>query len=118
MSSIKCGNIVEGQVTGITKYGIFVSLEDNYVGMIHISEVCNGFVEDLKKMYAIGDILKVKVLDIDDNKMQVKLSIKKILNKGKMNNSRLVEKGKGFTPLSENMSIWINDKMEEIKEKM
>ena len=39
MSEIKINNIVEGQITGITKYGIFVSLEDNYTGMVHISEV-------------------------------------------------------------------------------
>ena len=36
MSNIKVGKIVEGQITGVTKYGAFVSLEDNYVGMIHI----------------------------------------------------------------------------------
>ena len=36
MSNIKIGDIVEGQITGVTKYGIFVSLEDNYVGMVHI----------------------------------------------------------------------------------
>ena len=47
MSSIKVGSIVEGQITGVTRYGVFVSLEDNYTGMVHISEVSNKFVSDL-----------------------------------------------------------------------
>ena len=62
MSYIKVGDILEGQITGVTKYGIFVSLEDNYVGLIHISEVSNKFVKDLEQKFKIGDLVKVKVL--------------------------------------------------------
>ena len=80
MSNIKVGKIVEGQITGVTKYGVFVSLEDNYVGMIHISEVSNKYIEDLNTLFKIGDLIKVKVLSIDEDKLQVKLSIKKIGN--------------------------------------
>ena len=80
MSYIKVGDILEGQITGVTKYGIFVSLEDNYVGLIHISEVSNKFVKDLEQKFKIGDLVKVKVLSIDVDKLQVKLSIKKIKN--------------------------------------
>ena len=65
MSNIKVGKIVEGQITGVTKYGAFVSLEDNYVGMIHISEVSNKYIEDLNTIFKIGDLIKVKVLSID-----------------------------------------------------
>ena len=83
MSNIKVGKIVEGQITGVTKYGVFVSLEDNYVGMIHISEVSNKYIEDLNTLFKIGDLIKVKVLSIDEDKLQVKLSIKKIGNKNK-----------------------------------
>ena len=83
MSNIKVGKIVEGQITGVTKYGVFVSLEDNYVGMIHISEVSNKYIEDLNTIFKIGDLIKVKVLSIDENKLQVKLSIKKIGNKNR-----------------------------------
>ena len=83
MSNIKVGKIVEGQITGVTKYGVFVSLEDNYVGMIHISEVSNKYIEDLNTLFKIGDLIKVKVLSIDEDKLQVKLSIKKIGNKNR-----------------------------------
>lgn len=115
MSNIKIGKIVEGQITGVTKYGVFVSLEDNYTGMIHISEVSNKYIEDLNDIFKIGDLIRVKVLSIDEDKLQVKLSIKKI---GKqIKRKGIEEKGKGFEPLKQNLSEWIEEKMEEIEKK-
>ena len=115
MSNIKVGKIVEGQITGVTKYGAFVSLEDNYVGMIHISEVSNKYIEDLNTIFKIGDLIKVKVLSIDENKLQVKLSIKKIDNKNRRKG--IEEKGIGFTPLKEKINEWIEEKMLEYEKK-
>jgi general stress protein 13 len=114
MSNIKKGDIVKGQVTGITKYGVFVSLEDDYTGLVHISEVSNKFVNDLKEMFQIGDIIKVKVLEIDESKSHVNLSIKKIDFKVKKDNSKLEESGQGFDLLKENLEKWMNSKMSEI----
>lgn len=115
MSNIKVGKVVEGQITGVTKYGVFVSLEDNYTGMIHISEVSNKYIEDLNKIFKIGDLLNVKVLSIDENKLQVKLSIKKIGKSAKRRG--IEEKGTGFEPLKQNLGIWIEKKMKEIEKK-
>ena len=115
MSNIKIGDIVEGQITGVTKYGIFVSLEDNYVGMVHISEVSTKFVSNLEQKYNVGDLVKVKVLSIDEDKLQVKLSIKKIGNKNRRKG--IEEKGIGFTPLKEKMNEWIEEKMLEYEKK-
>ncbi len=115
MSNIKVGKIVEGQITGVTKYGVFVSLEGNYVGMIHISEVSNKYIEDLNTLFKIGDLIKVKVLSIDEDKLQVKLSIKKNGNKNKRKG--IEEKGIGFTPLKEKMNEWIEEKMLEYEKK-
>lgn len=115
MSNIKVGRIVEGQITGVTKYGVFVSLEDNYVGMIHISEVSNKFIEDLNNLFKIGDLIKVKVLSIDEDKLQVKLSIKKIGKQSKRKG--IEEKGIGFEPLKEKMNEWIEEKLAEIEKK-
>lgn len=115
MSNIKVGDIVEGQITGITKYGVFVSLEDNYVGMVHISEVSNKFVNDLNDKFSIGNIVKVKVLSIDENKLQVKLSIKKVGNTKKR--KTIVETGTGFGMLKDHLSVWVDEKMEELIKK-
>ena len=87
MENVKVNNIIEGQVMGVTKYGIFVSLCDNYTGMIHISEVSNKFVSNLEEKFKIGDVIKVKVLSINEDKLQVRLSLKRISRMNKMNKS-------------------------------
>ncbi len=110
MSNLKKGDIIEGQITGITKYGIFVSLEDNYTGLIHISEVSNKYINDLNELFKIGNIIKVKVLDIDYDKLQVKLSIKKLLPLGDKRKMCIIESKNGFGSLEEKIPLWINDK--------
>ncbi len=114
MDSIKVGKIVEGQITGITKYGVFVSLEDNYVGMVHISEVSNKFVSDLNDNFKIGDIVRVKVLSIDEDKLQVKLSIKKVGSTTKKR-KKIEESGSGFEVLKDKLPIWVDEKMKELE---
>lgn len=113
MSNIKKGDIVEAEITGITKYGIFVKLEDNYTGLIHISEISNGFVNDINEVYSIGNIIRVKVLDIDEDKLQVKLSIKRVRAVYKKRSKGIQEKGEGFIPLKNKLNEWINDKIDK-----
>ena len=114
MENIKVNNIIEGQVMGVTKYGIFVSLCDNYTGMIHISEVSNKFVSNLEEKFKIGDVIKVKVLSINEDKLQVRLSLKRISRMNKMNKS-IKEKSNGFQPLSQKMPEWINKKIKDLE---
>ena len=113
MSNIKKGDIVEAEITGITKYGIFVKLEDNYTGLIHISEISNGFVNDINEVYSIGNIIRVKVLDIDEDKLQVKLSIKRVRAVYKKRRKGIQEKGEGFLPLKNKLNEWISDKIDK-----
>jgi len=117
MSNIKVGDIVKGQITGITVYGVFVSLMDDYTGMVHISEVSNKFIRDLNSKFKIGDIINVKVMEIDEDKSQVKLSIKQIDYNVEPTLSKIPENGEGFKPLEENLPIWTKEKMEELVEK-
>ena len=56
MSKYEVGNIVTGNVTGIEKYGIFVSLDEYYSGLIHISEISDNFVRDINKFVNIGEV--------------------------------------------------------------
>ena len=56
------GQVLEGTVTGITKFGAFVSLEGGRSGLVHISEVANTFVNDVHDHVQIGQKVKVKVL--------------------------------------------------------
>ena len=70
------GAIVEGKVTGITKFsGAFVALPENKSGMVHISEVASSFVNDIKDFLQEGQQVKVKIINIDQQG-RINLSIK------------------------------------------
>ena len=117
MSKFKKDEIVEGCVTGIEKYGIFVTLDEYYSGLIHISEISDGFVSNINNYFNIGDTIYVKVLDVDDETCHVKLSIKDINYKNYNHNKKVKESKNGVKPLVEMLPIWIEEKMEEIKNK-
>lgn len=70
------GAILEGKVTGITKFGAFVSLPGNKTGMVHISEVAHAYVSDINEHLTVGQEVKVKVIAIDPAG-KINLSIKK-----------------------------------------
>ena len=73
---LEVGSVVEGRVTGITKFGAFVTLEDGKSGLVHISEVANTFVNDVNDFVKEGQTVKVRVIGIGDNG-RINLSIKK-----------------------------------------
>ena len=75
--AIEVGGVVEGTVTGITKFGAFVDLGDHKVGLVHISEVADVYVNDVKDFLNEGQKVKVKVLTIDENG-KIGLSIKRL----------------------------------------
>lgn len=70
----KVGDVLPGEVTGAVDFGIFVKIEEGLEGLVHISELDWGLVEDPKNMYKIGDKVDVKVIEVKDGK--VSLSIK------------------------------------------
>jgi S1 RNA binding domain protein len=75
---LQVGEIVDGKITDIMDYGVFVKLEDGKSGLVHISEVSRDYVEDIRKAVKVGDEVKVKILSIDE-KGKIALSIKKAL---------------------------------------
>lgn len=60
------GEILEGKITGITKFGAFVSLPDGNSGLVHISEIANSFVNDVHDHVSEGQTVKVKVIGINE----------------------------------------------------
>lgn len=114
MSVFKVGDIVKGEVTGVTKYGVFVNLDYDYSGLVHISEVSDKYIKDLKERFMIGDLIRAKVLEVDESKNHLKLSIKEINCKVETDDTVIEESGLGFDLLEENMPKWIEEKMKEI----
>jgi small subunit ribosomal protein S1 len=68
------GDVLDGVVTGAVDFGVFVKVEEGLEGLVHISELDWGLVEDPRKLYAVGDEVKVKVIEVKDGK--ISLSIK------------------------------------------
>lgn len=73
--AFKIGMILDGKIDGITKYGAFVKLSDKKNGLIHISTLSNGYVTDVKKFLKLGQLVKVKILNINEkNQIELKLA--------------------------------------------
>ena len=75
---LEVGAILDGKVTGITKFGAFVALPGGKSGLVHISEVAYSYVSDVNEFLTVGQDVKVKVIGIDDNN-RINLSIKQTL---------------------------------------
>ena len=73
------GSVLEGKVTGITKFGAFVALPEGKSGLVHISEIAYSYVNDVKDHLKEGQQVKVKVIGIDENG-RINLSIKKAMD--------------------------------------
>ncbi len=118
MKKFKIGEEVTCSVTGIEKYGIFVSLDDYYSGLIHISEISSNFVRNINDYVKIGETIKAKVIDEDELEHHVKLSIKNLddYRITRKNNNKIKETKNGFKTLSEKLDYWINQKKQELIE--
>lgn len=72
---LEIGSILEGKVRSIMNYGAFISLPEGKSGLVHISEVANTYVSDIHEHLNIGQSVRVKVLSVDEGK--INLSIKR-----------------------------------------
>ena len=117
MAQYKVGKIVKGNITGIENYGIFVSLDNFYSGLIHISEISNGFVRDPNDFGKVGETIFVKIIDVDEATNHLKLSIKDIKYKveNSSKKSKIKETGTGFLCLKRNLNSWIEKKLTEMR---
>ena len=84
--SIEVGMVLEGKVSGITKFGAFVDLPESKTGMVHISEVAPTFVNEINDFVKIGQTVNVKVLSVENGK--ISLSIKQALPKEQQHQQR------------------------------
>jgi uncharacterized protein len=75
---LKEGMILEGVITNVTHFGAFVDIGVHQDGLIHISQLANSFVKDPNEVVAVGDIVKVKVLEVDTARKRIALSRKAV----------------------------------------
>lgn len=112
MSTFKVGEVVSGKIAGIQSYGAFVALDNSTQGLVHISEITHGFVKDIHDFLEVGQEVKVKILDIDEEKNKISLSIRATeeapkeqpAEKKSVSSS---ENDEGFNTLRDKLEEWI-----------
>lgn len=111
MIKYKKGNIVKGTVTAIVGYGIFVSVDESFSGLIHISEISPFYIKDIYEYVNVGEEVYVEILDIDYSKKRLNLSIKNINYKIR-NRKKIIETPRGFCTLAYKLPYWIVEGLE------
>lgn len=112
MQKFNVGDIIIGRVSGVANFGIFVSVDEVISGLIHISEMSDGFVKDVSKFVSVGDYILVKVIDIKEEKLM--LSIKDINYKTKkscieLSEPKLYVNPDEFKILQSSLKEWLDE---------
>lgn len=112
MSTFKVGEVVSGKIAGIQSYGAFVALDNSTQGLVHISEITHGFVKDIHDFLEVGQEVKVKILDIDEEKNKISLSIRATEDAPKEQSTKKKsvsssENDEGFNTLRDKLEEWI-----------
>lgn len=119
----KIGMEVDGTVTGVQPYGAFVSLDGEQQGLVHISEVKHGFIKNIGEVLAVGDKVKVKIIDIDEYSKKISLSMR-ALDKESTGpifkyKKYFTDRNKkiGFKTLEDVLPGWIEENLEQLEER-
>ena len=78
MKDLKPGMELTGTVRNVIDFGVFVDIGVHQDGLVHISQVCNKFIKHPSEAVAVGDVVKVVVLDVDEKKHRISLSMKQV----------------------------------------
>lgn len=111
---IKKGEIVYGKITNILGYGAFVSVGE-YDGLVHISEFSDNYVRNIYDYVKVGEKVKLKVLDVDEENKKLKLSYK-FINKTRGVKGEVPKYKIGFKTLKENINVFIEKQLKEHKD--
>lgn len=118
----KIGKVYTGKVTGIQTYGAFISLDHQTQGLVHISEIINGYVRDIRDYISVGQTVNVRVLSIDEMTGKISLSLKGAsLDQGINGEENLKHaarllrelKPDGFSTLHKKLNEWIHVEMKK-----
>lgn len=78
-ANYKVGDVVKATIVSITKFGAFAQIIDGVDGLIHISQIADRKVEDVKDVLSVGDVVDVKIIDIDTESKRISISIRALL---------------------------------------
>ncbi|MCR5422605.1 MAG: S1 RNA-binding domain-containing protein [Bacilli bacterium] len=111
------GDLVYGTITNILGYGAFVEIDKNYTGLVHISEFSDGYVRNIRDFVQIGEKVKLRVIEVDEENKRLKLSYKTI-NKVRGVKGEIPKFSIGFKSLRDRMPQFIKEQMDMEKEEL
>ena len=118
---MKIGDKITGTITGIKPYGAFVALENVTTGLIHISEIKTGYIDNIYNVLTIGQEVLVQVVDLDEFTQKASLSLRTLEEENhhfphrhRFSNSRYKI---GFKPLANNLPKWTKESLEYLKDR-
>lgn len=112
------GEIIEGEVTGIQPYGVFVAIDGDEQGLIHVSEIQNGYTKNIHEVLKAGEKVRVQIVDIDEYSHKISLSLRTLEEKFQPHvykRKRYFTNRKkkiGFSSIEKKMPKWIDESME------
>ncbi|MDU7075123.1 MULTISPECIES: S1 RNA-binding domain-containing protein [Streptococcus] len=119
-TKMKIGDKLNGRITGIQPYGAFVELETGVTGLIHISEIRTGFIENIHDVLKVGEEVQVQVVDFDEFTGKASLSIRTLEEeKHQLPRRRRFSSDRykyGFAPLGQMMPIWTKEALSNLNE--
>ena len=119
--NFKVGDILIGKVNQIRPYALFLSFEGGVNGLLHISELSDGYIRDIEKFGSIGDEIKVKVLSIDSSNGFLRVSYKAIPEEERYSTHNSSARStpqydeEEIKKLEEKLPEWINATLEKAK---
>jgi uncharacterized protein len=102
LKDLKEGMVLEGTVSNVAQFGAFVDLGVHQDGLVHVSQLANKFVSDAREVVKTGDIVKVKVLEVDLARQRISLTMKLDASTGKTAGA---ERGNNFRPAGRNERV-------------
>ncbi|AND79809.1 S1 RNA-binding domain-containing protein [Streptococcus pantholopis] len=117
---MKIGEKHRGKITNIKPYGAFVELDNGTVGLIHISEIKTGYIDNIYHTLTVGQEVLTQVVDYDEYSHKVSLSLRtleedrhRFSHRHRFSNSRYKI---GFKPLAEALPVWIEEAVHYLKQ--
>lgn len=116
---MKIGEKYKGVITGVKPYGAFVALENGTTGLIHISEIKTGYIENIFDILKLDQEVLVQVVDYDEFSQKASLSMRTLeeehhhfSHRHRFSNSRYKI---GFKPLADSMETWVKEGLDYLK---
>lgn len=123
--TFRIGDIVTAKVTGVQNYGIFLELDEDTQGLIHISECKHGYMDNVHDFVKVGQEVTAKVIDVDEFSNKISLSIRALEKLDVPDFPQRIKKNRkrytpsiGFSSLAKKLPIWIEEAQEKfVKDK-